>query len=158
MSRSLEAILADFDALNETEYDFELGCYEGVDRVRQLCDELKQLPEREQALPTLFAVFERMPNADFGAPGALVFTLESMEGSPRELAESLKRQPMSYTLWMANRIINGLYEDGGDQAEQDYWLGVLRAAAEHPLIGDAKEEVLNFLSFQQERRLQEPEN
>ena len=150
MSRQREEILADFDALNSSEYDFRLGNYEGQERVRQLCDELLEAPQPELEIPTLFAVFEGLPDADFGAPGVLVFTIEGMPNYELELVHSIRRKPTYYTVWMVNRIVNGLSHDGASEEQRAFWLNLMIEASTHPMADEAaKEEAQEFVAFQQ---------
>lgn len=152
MARQLEEILADFNALNSNDYDFRLGNWEGQQRVRELCDEVLATPHPEQAIPTMFAVFERLSDADFGTPGALVHTLEKLPDHEPELIASLRRKPTYYTVWMVNRILNGLYHDAARNEPHVPWMDLLKEASVHPLADEvAKQEASGFISFQQTR-------
>ena len=56
----------------------------------------------------LFRLLERHPDYDFGAPGAVVHFLESMDRADYEqlLLDSFKRQPTTHTTWMLHRLMN----------------------------------------------------
>ncbi len=152
MARQREEVLADFDALNSNDYDFRLGNFEGQNRVQQLCDELLQTSQLEQAIPTLFATFERLPDADFGTPGVLVSTLEELPDYETELVLSIRRKPTYYTVWMLNRILNGLSHDHAAKEQSAFWLNLILEASTHPLADEAaKEEAQDFIAFQQTR-------
>lgn len=53
---------------------------------------------------------EKHPDLDFGNPGPLVYRLESLstELYVPSLLASLARTPTTHTVWMLNRLINGL--------------------------------------------------
>lgn len=152
MARQFEEILADFEALNSSEYDFRSGSYEGQERVRELCEELLKMPQTELAIPTLFAVFERLSDADFGAPGNLVFTLEGLPDYESELVHSMRRKPTYYTIWMVNRIMNSLPHDAEVEKQRAFWLDLMIEVSTHPMADEAaKEEAQDFIAFQQTR-------
>jgi hypothetical protein len=58
----------------------------------------------------LLKLLEKYPDADFGAPGPVVHFVERFfkKGYEALLVASLKRKPTAHTLWMLNRIINGV--------------------------------------------------
>src|SRR5262245_27654729 len=58
--------------------------------------------ERRKAIPAMFALFERYPEAELGNPGPLVHTIEAMGGYENQLRMSIERCPSFYTLWMVN--------------------------------------------------------
>ena len=75
-------------------------------RLRKIVDGLRELPRRLEAVPAIFALIERFPNADLGSPGPLVHELESTGDYQQELRSSLRRLPTVLTLWIVNRILN----------------------------------------------------
>lgn len=113
-----------------------------------LDDEWEQATDRERAMPSLFALLERFPDAELGTPGPIAHALEAMGGCASALRKSLLRQPTHLTVWMVNRILNTTH----DAAERRVWLSVLAEAAHHPHASTStKEHVRHFLSFQSER-------
>lgn len=87
---------------------------------------------------------ETHPAADFGTPGPLVHFLETFYGRGYEekLVESLARRPTNHTVWMLNRIINGV-----DGSEKQYFLAVLDKVIVHPENDpEAREEARTFRS------------
>lgn len=153
MARQIDDVLADFNALNLSDYDFGLGNYQGQERVRQLCEEVLATSHPERAIPTMFATFERLSDADFGAPGTLVHTLEQLPDYESELIASVQRRPTYYTVWMVNRILNGLYHKDAPEEQRVFWTNLLKEASVHPLADEiAKEEAGDFINFQQIRR------
>ena len=56
----------------------------------------------------IIKLMENNPDADFGAPGALVHFVEKYykKGYEEILLNSLKRRPTVHTIWMLHRIIN----------------------------------------------------
>jgi hypothetical protein len=116
MPRTFDQLLADFAALKPGDFDDEAA---GLNRLQGLTDEFLAQSQPELAIPALFAVMERMPVTELGAPGPLVYTLESMRGHhEHELVESSKRQPANLNVWMVNRILKGTCDPEQEQLEQ----------------------------------------
>jgi hypothetical protein len=66
-------------------------------------------PEMLEAFPSVFSLFERCPEADFGSPGPLVHLVERHHPAYEcDLIASLNRRPTFPTLWMLNRILNAV--------------------------------------------------
>jgi hypothetical protein len=138
MPRTFDQLLADFAALQPSDFDYEP---KGVLRLNGLTDELMALPEPERAIPAMFDVMERMPDVEMGTPGPLVHTLEQMSGRyEHELVESIKRKPTHLTIWMANRILNGTR----DLEQRQFYMDLLRFAAEHPAATEYARHVAQF--------------
>lgn len=99
----------------------------------------------ENAIPELFGVMERLPDADLGSPGPLVHTLERLHGYRDELVRSVRRQPSLLSVWMVNRILNAnLSED----ARRSY-MTLLNEAHRHPNASESVREVARgFIEFQ----------
>ena len=96
-------LLDNFTPFSEdnSEYDNESYFYE-------IMDELKSKKDVSLAIESIFKLIEKHPSTDFGSPGPLVHTIESLIGLyENNLFESLNRRPTPLTLWMLNRIING---------------------------------------------------
>ena len=143
MSRTFDQILAGLAALKAGDFDDELA---GLEKLRELTDELMAQPQPERAIPALFAVIERMPDTEMGTPGPLVHTLEQMRGDyEHELAQSIRRQPATLSVWMVNRILNGTR----DSRQRQVYLHLLRVAAEHPSAPDSvRHEAEHFIQHQ----------
>ena len=122
-----DPIKAVIDALNA----FQPG-RDDIDNVPRLYDifsDFRSLPRRERAMPAMFFLLERFPDAEFGSPGPLVDELEAIFGYLPLLSDSVRRQPTYLTVWMINRVLNtNLPSD-----QREAWLSELRAALEHPL-------------------------
>jgi len=149
MPRSFDQILADFAALKLSDFDDEQA---GINKLNGLTAELMTSPQPERAIPAIFAVMERMPDTHMGTPGPLVHTLEQMSGLyERELVESIKRQPADLSVWMVNRILNA----ERDQEQRQFYMDLLRFAAEHPKASDfVRQEVDSFIQHQSRRAQQ----
>jgi hypothetical protein len=143
MPRTFDQLLSDFAALKPSDFDDELA---GLDKLRELTDELMAQPQPERAVPALFAVMERMPDTEMGTPGPLVHTLERLRGQyEHELVESIKRQPANLSVWMVNRILNGTRDSG----QRQIYLDLLRVAAEHPTAPEpVRHEAKDFIQHQ----------
>ncbi|WP_186133518.1 hypothetical protein [Burkholderia gladioli] len=84
-----------------------------LDELDDLCDEIDGRSDGGQFLDALFSILENNPNEDFGSPGAIVHTAERYfgKGYEQKLIESLSRNPTVHTVWMLNRVINGVDGD-----------------------------------------------
>jgi len=124
--------------------------YDDVEKLRGLITRWAGEPEAARAalLPLVFGIFERNPdNAEMGIPGPVVHALEEVGGYEQELAQSLRRMPSHYGLWMANRILNALE----DERERAPWMDLLRQAAKDARISsELRDEAGEFLEFQEE--------
>jgi hypothetical protein len=99
--RPIAAIRADLQALLAMPLD-------EPDEAFALADEVGEHPEGKRAVDLLILVLEKNPNIDWGMPGSVVHAIERFEGYDPLLLESVRRAPMMHTLWMVNRMINGL--------------------------------------------------
>ena len=143
MTRTFEQLLTELASLKPSDFHDEFA---GLDKLRGLADELMAQPQPERAIPALFAVMERMPYAQMGAPGPLVHTLERMRGHyEHELAQSIKRQPANLSVWMVNRILNGTC----DSRQRQIYLDLLHIAAAHPTAPNfVRHEAEDFIQYQ----------
>lgn len=101
-------------------------------RLYEIFSDFRSLPQRGRAMPAMFFLLERFPDAEFGVPGPLVHELEAIPDYLPLLRDSVRRQPTSYTVWMINRLLNTTLP--GEQRES--WLSELRAALDHPLASE----------------------
>lgn len=117
-------------------------------RLNEILENFGSVENHERALPSMFALLERFPDADFGSPGSLVHTIESIPGYRELLKESLSRLPTVYTVWMVNRILNGIT----DGEEWLRWMRVLEKTLAHPMASEGvRENVQHFINYQNER-------
>jgi len=143
MSRSIDDLVSQLHAFEPTA--------DGADNVHRLNEVLAgfdALPGCEHIAPTLLALLERHPQADFGAPGPLVSALEGQPGYAELLAGSLERQPTELTAWMANRLLNSRLP----REERSAWLKRLTVVTSHPLAAaSVRDSAIRFLDFQASR-------
>lgn len=73
-------------------------------------DQISSLQDSFEAVELILRMMERHEGADFGMPGPLVHFVEGYfrRGYERLLTESVRRRPTPHTLWMMNRLINGV--------------------------------------------------
>jgi hypothetical protein len=143
MTRSAPAII---DALQSFEPTDDAA--DNVHRLYEALEGFSTQPGGADAMPALFALFERFPAADFGTPGPLVQALEAQPGYPTLLTDSLQRQPTELTAWMANRLLNSRLP----RAERAAWLKRLTGVTSHPLAArPVRESAIRFLDFQASR-------
>ncbi|MEN2776266.1 hypothetical protein ABCY62_14670 [Acetivibrio clariflavus] len=69
-----------------------------------------KLENSSEAVEPIIKLIESNPDVDFGSPGPLVHFLEKFDENQyySKLVESIKRSPTVHTLFMLNRIINGV--------------------------------------------------
>ena len=128
--RSLEAIA--------TADDFVYQAY-------QLTDKWEAEPDSYKAVDPILLFLEEHPDLDVGSPGPLVHFIEKFFGQKYEakLLESLRRKPTSHTIWMLNRIINGVT----DPKQRRMYVEPMSEAMNHPLADSiAREEASRFLA------------
>ena len=141
-----EEIVAGFRALQTGDFDYKNINARGWERLEELTGALMSVPDPEKAIPEMFSVMERLPDADLGSPGPLVHTMERWGGSyERELVSSVRRCPSMLSVWMVNRILNtDLPEDN-----RRSYMSLLNEAATHPAASETvREEARGFIEFQ----------
>src|SRR3954471_11325843 len=147
-----EEIVMGLRSLQERDFDLNNTDAFGNERLYELTQGLLNLHSPERSIPALFAVMERMPDADLGSPGPLVHTLERLRGYELELANSIRRCPSLLSVWMLNRILNTHLPN---ELRQMY-MALLHEAADHPIApADVRDEAHGFIRFQATERPQE---
>lgn len=97
-----------------------------------------------KAVEPILLFLEEHPDLDVGSPGPLVHFVEQFSGDKYEakLLESLRRKPTAHTLWMLNRIINGVKNSD----EKRPYVNAMSEAKDHPLANSiARQEASDFL-------------
>lgn len=113
----------------------------------ELIDDLMKLPNPNQVIPELFALMERLPDADLGSPGPIVHALERMNYVP-ELEASILRRPTLLTIWMVNRILNGQLS----AERRTHFLDLLASVENHPSADETtRSEARDFIRLQSTR-------
>ncbi len=111
--------------------NFESAGDESID-LEYLNPIIWQLIKKEDAhlaCDALINIFERNSEAEFGAPGSIVHTLEDFPGTyEKYLFESLERKPAYMTLIMFERIIN---EEKNNEQKKKY-LNTMKSYINHP--------------------------
>ena len=121
------------------EYDeADLGMlYEFIERI-------EKLPNKRDAIPAIFNFMEESHDKELGSPGPLVHFVEEKNDYHKALKESLMRKPTVLTLWMVNRIINGVSE-----SEKLDWFSTLETVSSNESADDmAKAEAKRYLEYQ----------
>jgi len=98
-----------------------------------------------EAVEPILQFMENHPEVDLGTPGALVHFSEKFSGHGYEekLLESISRRPVSHTIWMLNRLINGTKVPA---TRQRYVDAMIRAKS-HPLVDpDDLDEIKHLLN------------
>lgn len=152
MSRKLDAIVAELDVLQASDFDLSRPDSQGIKRLHTLSDELRATGGPQEVGAILFSFIERVtagdlrpPRFDFGCPGPLAHSIEKLTGYEHQLFESLCRQPAPLTVWMLNRIINVTT----NTSERKRLLNVMRDICSHPNAASYTREVAaEFLRFQ----------
>jgi len=139
MSRTVHDVVADLDAFMAVND----GCGD-VDRLNAITYGLAAQPAASTALPALFAVLERHPTSDLGAPGPIVHTIEAIGGHIDELLGSIRRAPVDLTVWMVNRLLNSDLDAGVRESLIDALRDVARNEALPQHVRDSAREYLEF--------------
>ena len=141
-----EEITAGFRALQASDFDYKNINARGWERLAELTDALMTVPDAEKAIPEMFSVMERLPDADLGSPGPLVHTMERWRGGyEHELVDSVRRCPSILSVWMVNRILN---TDLPDDTRRSY-MSLLNEVATHTTAPEpVREDARRFVDFQ----------
>src|SRR5262249_15217200 len=127
-SMTYDEIISGLDALRASDFDDSNIDARGREKLYELTDAIMSLSSPERAIPALFAVVERLPDADLGSPGPLVHTLERLPGYERGLMRSARRRPTLLSVWMVNGILN----TAPPQELRQACIALLNEAAKHP--------------------------
>lgn len=116
-----------------------------VHQAYQLTDKWVAEPDAYKAVEPILLFLEEHPDVDVGSPGPLVHFVETFyrHGYEAKLLESLRRKPTAHTVWMLNRVINGVK----DPAQRQPYVEAMSNVINHPLADStAREEASNFLN------------
>ena len=134
MDFDIELKKVKFDEYDEV--DMEM-LYDFIERVQHL-------PNKRDAIPSIFSFMEKFHDKELGSPGPLVHFVEEENDYHEVLKESLNRKPTVLTLWMLNRILNGV-----PKSEKLQWLSTLESVSRNDLADDiAKGEAARYLEYQ----------
>ncbi|MBT1446054.1 hypothetical protein KJI95_16280 [Shewanella sp. JM162201] len=122
-----------FDEYDEADME---ALYDFIDR-------LEELPNKREAIPAIFSFIEKFNDKELGSPGPLVHFIEEEDDYHDYLKESLSRKCTGLTVWMVNRILNSLPEEGKNE-----WLISLELASKCEYADEiAKGEAQRYLEF-----------
>ncbi len=145
MPRDIHEIKVDFAALTESDFDLSNEQSDGMERLYELTDELRELNQPSDVAETILEFIERLDAYDLGSPGPLVHTLEKLPNYEEHLYRSVERLPTPLTMWMVNRILNVTE----DEAKRERWLLLLRQSLIHLLASaETKRNARHFMDFQ----------
>jgi|SRR3954463_5262517 hypothetical protein len=140
-----EEIVMGLRSLQERDFDLNNTDAFGNERLYELTQGLLNLHSPERSIPELFAVMERMPDADLGSPGPLVHTLEKLTGYETELVESVRRRPALLSVWMVNRILNS----NPQEHIREQYLTLLRDVEQRRDVSKTvRKDAADFVEFQ----------
>jgi hypothetical protein len=141
--RALSRVVSELFTLNPADFD-DFKCPNYYEFLEPLVLEIVDICPPGDAANILLAFAEKMDGCDFGSPGPLVRAIESLENYLEPLAESIRRHPTDYAIWMVNRYLNTI-----DETSCGQWLVLLREAMEHPRASKGtKEMAQHFLEYQ----------
>jgi hypothetical protein len=144
MARHVAEISADFDVLTAREFDYANASARGLERLNELCDEMRKVNDPAACAPVMFRTMERLDGVDLGTPGSLVHTLEAWPGGYEQmLAKSIRWKPTPLSVWMVNRILNASLPDA------ESWMALLRGVADNSAAShETKAEAKRFIEYQ----------
>lgn len=101
---SLSSILGDLDAWDPDN---------GLDELSTIAERLEEADPEGEAVEPVLRFLEEHRDLDLGMPGPLVHYVERFfrKGYEEKLLASLRRAPTPRTVWMLNRLLNGLTEE-----------------------------------------------
>ncbi len=138
-----EEIISGLRALKEEDFGDHVP-----EQLYELTEALMKVPSPERAIPELFGIMERFPDAELGVPGPLVHTLERMDYA-EGLAASLRRRPTPHAVWMVNRILNTALPP----ERRQFYLDLLASVKDHPAASEsARHRAEDFLEYQSTRK------
>ncbi|NOQ26246.1 MAG: hypothetical protein GQ564_12855 [Bacteroidales bacterium] len=110
MNAEIEKLVAKIEN-NINNEDFIEVCEEYLEK-------LEELDFEGSSIESLLKIIEDNPNIELGMPGPIVHFVERFfrKGYEEKLIKSIERKPRAHTLWMLNRIINGVK----DNEREDY--------------------------------------
>jgi len=138
--RAIVAICNDLERLLAT-------ALQELDAVFDIAEEVADHLEGLQAVGLLLSLMERNELVEWGTPGPVVHAVETFfkRGYEPLLLESVCRAPTSHTLWMTNRVLNGVPEN-----QQVQFLSAIRQAANRKDVSEeVRQTALGFLALQQ---------
>ena len=143
MAESVEELTAELNAFEPSD-----DVTDNDEKLQIWVDRWDVAPDKEQALPAMFGLFERYPEAmvlgDHGEAGPIVHAIEGVTGYEQTLAESLERMPSYYGVWMVKRLL----DSNPTQDVRDWWTALLRKIAQDenasPVVRGYAQEILDF--------------
>lgn len=106
-------------------------------KLQTALDNLFQTPHPELAIETLFGLFEHFPVSDaYGIFWSVLHGLEHLPNYEPHLRESVRRQPMEFTLTMVSRILNSNLPHN----KRHEWLALLGEVIASPRANEAAKE------------------
>lgn len=116
------------------------------DAVDQFAEEVPAHPEGIAAVSLLLRLLETNPEVEWGSPGPVVHAVEKFfrKGYEPLLLESVTRAPTSHTLWMVNRLANGV-----ESGLREQFLAAMRAVeGRGDVAAEVRATATRFLEFQ----------
>ena len=104
--------------LKEKIENLVLNGSEDINKVKDICEEIKLNNYPKDLLGDLFKILEKNPHFNFGMPGDLMRTIEkhyTEEYYYDHVINSIERLPTEYNLWLLQRLMNTFEAD--DQKE-----------------------------------------
>ncbi|NQD38439.1 hypothetical protein HPT27_15565 [Permianibacter sp. IMCC34836] len=116
-----------------------------IDALAAFVEEAGDVRSHPQTASAIFEYMERYSTNDLGSPGPLVHFLEKAFPSyTPQLVASIRRRPVFYTLWMANRILNAKI----DVNTRKLLTEALKVASSHPEASDReRQQAIEFLAL-----------
>lgn len=98
--RKRDDIACDLSGVQDPEREWSL--------LNSLAEEIRDHPDGLHLVPSVLALYERFPDADFGVPGGLASAVETFYGEDyvSMVAGSIERKPTELTLFLAERVLN----------------------------------------------------
>jgi hypothetical protein len=103
-----------------------------LSQMYDLVDLFRELQDERDIVSYLFEWFEMHWDKDLGSPGPFVHFIEEKDDYREALVTSVCRKPTTHSLWMVNRIMNGMQSGIG----KDTWINLLKSVVNNKVSDD----------------------
>ena len=148
MLRARKADLDDIGSLCNELDDLRLPDMDDNDPLDELLSRVEAAGCPVETLVPMLHVLERHPEHDFGAPGSLVHTIESVKIGDDEyfdlVVDSVGRRSTEYNLWLMSRVMNSFDDPDAIARGVDVFHQVALGAVDDAIKSSARDFIAHF--------------
>jgi hypothetical protein len=118
---------------------------EDINKINEICEEVKSNNYPKELLEDLFKILENNPHFNFGMPGELMRTIEKHYKEPYYydfVIQSIERYPTEYNLWLLQRLMNTFETD----AEKENGIKIFKKILQETKDEGIKEMLEDFMT------------